>query len=154
MPLNSPHFMCLYLAMFPSYLQDIKEDMDGWGDSDNADDDDNEIDSTKADPFIYDAQDSSQVAVVPSAMKEIKLPGVGKKGGCNDWLIKTSKAKDADGTPKFILESKSGSAPARYLDSVLNSRFAQALSEESKSEMTRPVCKTKQFTNIRFDCLQ
>jgi hypothetical protein len=139
--------------MFPSYLQDINEEMDGWGDSDNADDD-NEIDSTKADPFIYDANDSSQVAVVPSAMKEIKLPGVGKKGGCGDWQIKTSKAKDEDGTPKFILESKSGSASARYLDSVLNSRFAQALSEESKSEMTRPVCKTKQFTNFKFDWLQ
>eukprot|EP00435_Cladocopium_sp_Y103_P012506 s631_g3.t1 len=96
--------------------------MDGWGDSE-----DDEIDSTQADPFIYTAGDS-QVLVVPSVMKQVNLPGVGKKGGCGDWQIKTVKeTKAADGTTKFILESKGGTAASRYLDSVLNSKFAQAL---------------------------
>lgn len=105
-------------------------------------DDDGEIDAVKATPFIYVSEvDSVQVLVVPSAMKEVKLPGVGKKGGCDDWQVKPLKTTDS-GANKFIIESKGGNSQARHLESILNTRFANNLSQESKSEMTRTVFET------------
>ena len=121
---------------------EIDDELDGWGDSE----DDDGLDSSKAAPFIYIAQDSSQVLIVPAALKEVKLPGSGKKGGCDDWQVRALKEKAADGSLKYVIESKGGHAASRHLDSILSTtKFPQPLSEESKSEMTRPGTKTNQF---------
>eukprot|EP00435_Cladocopium_sp_Y103_P021284 s788_g5.t1 len=105
----------------------IDDEMEGWGDSEE----DEGIDASKAAPFIYLTEDSSHILVVPQAFKEIKLPGTGKKGGCDDWQVRVMKEKSEDGSPKYILESKGGQASARLLDSILNSKHGINFSADS-----------------------
>ena len=117
---------------------DVEDDLDSFGMSEEEEATPDPAASEP--PFIWKKPSGVQALVIPSLKKECALPGRGKKGGCDDWVLGPLPASSGEPKKYQIMSDKDADGvKSRLVDQLLSSsRLCQPIHEDSIAECRRP----------------
>ena len=135
--LASPFHPLLLLHTCPKVpggkVPDEQDDLDSFGMSEEETPDP----AASEPPVLFKSANGNQVLVIPSCDKECVLPGKGKKGGCEDWIL-TVIASGSGEPKKYQIQSEKNLAKSRFVDQlVASTRLCQPIQEDTIAECRR-----------------